>query len=81
MSATPRTDKAEATVPGFYSCATVPSRLARELELENSALREACQAFVDWVDGGHFPAKHSNPPTVEANMARAALARSGKGEV
>jgi len=40
ISETPRTDSNSNSVIGFWTCATVPTSFARELERENTKLKE-----------------------------------------
>ncbi len=45
MSTHPRTDKVSAPHIGFYSCATVPSSFAAELETENESLKKEIETL------------------------------------
>jgi hypothetical protein len=45
MSTHPRTDKVSTPHIGFYSCATVPSSFAAELETENESLKKEIETL------------------------------------
>jgi hypothetical protein len=49
MTLTPLTDKEAVGIIGFYSCPTVPARLARKLETENAGLRSALRDLAEIV--------------------------------
>ncbi len=49
---TPRTDAKSADHIGFWSCATVPTEFARDLERDNNALRAALVELRRWVGDG-----------------------------
>lgn len=57
---TPRTEAKASSIIGFWSCATVPSEFARELERENIRIRDAAQAVIERWES---PAWKDNEPT------------------
>jgi hypothetical protein len=82
---TPRTDTQVSDVIGFYSCATVPASLSRELERENSSLVESLERCLPWIakagEAGAFDGCIRPEGWQKAiEQARAALALAGGGK-